>query len=117
MRGYCQDEGPKNICWALGLVGGCLVVRGQINSNEDVRLRGSRASYDCEGEAGRGGVSPQLNEVKVRKCVLSSKVMFQEVLLIRLCIVNVQDKWELGNISGEAATTALNALQLTLWSH
>ena len=32
------------------------------------------------------------NEVEVRRCVLSSKVMFQEVLLIRICIVNVQDK-------------------------
>ena len=32
-------EGPKNICWALGLVRGRFVVRGQINSNEDVRLR------------------------------------------------------------------------------
>ena len=20
LRGYCRDEGPKNICWALGLV-------------------------------------------------------------------------------------------------
>ena len=38
-RGYCRDEGPKIICWALGLGRGCWVVRGQINSNEDVRLR------------------------------------------------------------------------------
>ena len=38
------------------------------------------------------------NEVEVRKCVLSSKVTFQEVLLMRICFVNVQDKWELGNI-------------------
>ena len=39
LRGYCRDEGPKNICWALGLVRGHFVVRRQINSNEDVRLR------------------------------------------------------------------------------
>ena len=38
------------------------------------------------------------NEVEVKKCVLSSRVTFQEILLIRICIVNVQDKWELGNI-------------------
>ena len=50
------------------------------------------------GKIGQGGVSPQLNEAEVRKCILSSRVMFQEVLLIRICIVNVQDKWELGNI-------------------
>ena len=50
------------------------------------------------GEVGRRGVSPQLNEAEVRKCVLLSRVMFQEVLLIRICTVNVQDKWELRNI-------------------
>ena len=38
------------------------------------------------------------NEIEVIKCVLSSKVTFQEVLLIRICFVNVQEKWELGNI-------------------
>jgi len=46
----------------------------------------------------RGWVSPRLNKTEVRKCILSSRVIFQEVLLIRICIVNVQDKWELGNI-------------------
>ena len=49
------------------------------------------------GEDRSGGVSPQLNEAKVKKCVLSSRVTFQEVLLIRICIVNVH-KWELRNI-------------------
>ena len=38
------------------------------------------------------------NEVEVRKCVLTSKVTFQEVLLVRIYFVNVQDKWEMGNI-------------------
>ena len=38
------------------------------------------------------------NEVEVRKCVLSSKVTFQKVLLMRIYFVNVQDKLELGNI-------------------
>ena len=41
------------------------------------------------GKVGRGGVSPQLNEVEVRKCVLSSRVTFQEILLIRICIMNI----------------------------
>ena len=44
----------------------------------------------------RGGMSRRnislANEVEVKKCVLSSRVTFQEVLLIRICIVNVQDK-------------------------
>ena len=35
----CRVEEPKNIYWALGLVRGRLLVQGQINSNEDVRLR------------------------------------------------------------------------------
>ena len=39
LRGYCRDKGPKNICWALSLVQEQFVVQGQINSNEDVRLR------------------------------------------------------------------------------
>ena len=43
-------------------------------------------------EVGRGGVSPQLNEGGVRKWVLISRVTFQEVLLIRICTVNVWDK-------------------------
>ena len=38
------------------------------------------------------------NETEVRKYILSSRVTFQEVLLIRICIVNVQDKWVLRNI-------------------
>ena len=50
------------------------------------------------GNVGRGGVFPQLNEAEVRKCVLSSRVAFQKILLTRICIMNVQDKWELGNI-------------------
>ena len=50
------------------------------------------------GKVGRGGVSLQLNEAEVRKCVPSSRVTFQKILLTRICIMNVQDKWELGNI-------------------
>ena len=44
------------------------------------------------GEVGRGGVSPRLNKAEIRKFVMSSKVTFQEILLIRICIMNVQDK-------------------------
>ena len=39
LRGCCRDKGSKNICWALGLVRGHFAIRGQINSNEYVRLR------------------------------------------------------------------------------
>ena len=46
----------------------------------------------------RGEVSPQLNEAEDRKCALSSKVTFQEILLIKIYVMNVQDKWEMGNI-------------------
>jgi len=34
-----KDKGPKNIYWVVGLVRGRLVVRGQINDGEDVRIR------------------------------------------------------------------------------
>ena len=50
------------------------------------------------GKVGRGGVSPQLNEAKVKTCVLSFRVTFQEILLTMIYIVNIQDKWELENI-------------------
>ena len=40
-------------------------------------------------KVGRGGVSPQLNEEGVKRCVLLSRVTFQEVLLIRICTMNV----------------------------
>ena len=41
------------------------------------------------GKVGRGGISPRLNEAKIKMCVLSSNVTFEEVLLIRTCIMNV----------------------------
>ena len=50
------------------------------------------------GRGRTGGVSPQLNEEGVRKCVLSFRMTFQEVLLIKICTTNVQDKWEPRNI-------------------
>ena len=43
-------------------------------------------------EIGRGGVPPRLNEEGVRRRVLLSRVTFQEVLLIRICTVNILDK-------------------------
>ena len=50
------------------------------------------------GKVGVGGIFPRLNEAKIKMCVLSSKVTFQEILLIRTCIMNVQEGWELRNI-------------------
>ena len=50
-----------------------------------------------EGSMPRRNIS-SANKVDVRKCVLLSKATFQEVLLMRICFVNVQDKWELENI-------------------
>ena len=43
-------------------------------------------------EIGRGGVPPRLNKEGVRRRVLLFKVTFQEVLLIRICTVNILDK-------------------------
>ena len=50
------------------------------------------------GRVCRGGISLWLNEAKIKTCVLPSMVTFQEVLLIRTCIMNVQEEWELRNI-------------------
>ena len=41
----CRDKGSKSIYWAVGLVWGRIVVRGQINDSEDVRIRTPQASY------------------------------------------------------------------------
>ena len=50
----------------------------------------------------RGGVSPQLNEEGVRRCVLLSRVTFQEIPLIRIYTVNVQDKMGAEKYLGES---------------
>ena len=50
----------------------------------------------------RGGVSPQLNEEGVRRCVMLSRVTFQEIPLIRIYTVNVQDKMGADKYLGES---------------
>ena len=57
----------------------------------ELRMRGL-------GKVSRGGVSQWLSEAEVRKCVLSSRMIFQEILLIKIYVMNVQDKWEVRNI-------------------
>ena len=54
------------------------MIRGQINSNEDVETQNSMSKLQIImlGKEGQGGVSPRLNKVEVRKCVLSSRVTF-----------------------------------------
>ena len=41
------------------------------------------------GKVSQGGVSPWLNEAEVRKSVLSSRVTFREILLIKIYVMNV----------------------------
>ena len=50
------------------------------------------------GKVSRGGVSPWLSETEVRKSVLSSRVTFQEILVITIYVMNIQDNWEVRNI-------------------
>ena len=50
------------------------------------------------GEGPRRNISPQPNKANIKMCVLSSRVTLQEVLLIRMCIINIQEGWKLGNI-------------------
>ena len=52
-------------------------------------------------EIGWEGVSPRLNKEGVRRRVLLSKITFQEVLLIRICTVNVLDKMGVEKYLGE----------------
>ena len=44
------------------------------------------------------GISPRLSETRVRKSVSSSRVTIQEILVIKLYVMNVQDNKEVGNI-------------------
>ena len=50
------------------------------------------------GKVSRGEVSPRLNEAEVKKSVLSFMVTFRETLLIKIYVMDVLDKWEVGNI-------------------
>ena len=50
------------------------------------------------GKLSRGGVSPWLSEAEVRRSVLSSRMTFREILLIKTYVMNIQDNWEVGNI-------------------
>ena len=50
------------------------------------------------GKVSQGGVSPWPSEAEVRKSVLSSRVTFREILLIKIYVMNVQDNWNVGNI-------------------
>ena len=72
--------------YMLGLVRRCFMIRGQINSNEDVETQNSMSKLQMRmlGKEGQGGVSPWLNKAEVRKCILSSRVTFQEILLIKI---------------------------------
>lgn len=35
--------------WAVGLIQGRLVIQGQLDNREDVRMKMPRTNYDCEG--------------------------------------------------------------------
>ena len=39
----------------------------------------------------RGGVSFRLSEIEVKKSILSSRVTFQEILVITIYVMDVQD--------------------------
>ena len=84
----------------LGLVRGGSVVRRYINIREDIRLWTSRASYDCKGRPRKSITSAKREGVK--RWVLLSRVTFQEVLLIRICTVNVLDKMGVEKYLGES---------------
>ena len=94
-----RDKGPKNICSALCLSEKAKLSedRSKVGKMQDFELYEQVMTEKVGGSMPRRSIS-SANEVEVKKCVLSSRVTFQEILLIRICIVNVQDKWELGNI-------------------
>ena len=56
----------------------------------------------------------------VRRCVILSKVIFQEILLIRICTVNVQDKMKFEkylrkNCYHSIECSAANSLTAFMW--
>ena len=71
--------------------------RSKVRKMQDFELHGQTMTVKGRGSMLSSSIS-SANKVEVRKCVLSFKVTFQEILLIRIRFVNVQDKWELGNI-------------------
>ena len=61
-------------------------------------------------KACRGEIPHWINEIQIKVYILSSKVTFQEILLIRMCVTNEQEGWKLRNIKDKVATIALNVL-------
>ena len=95
----CRDNGPKSICWALTLSEEAqwFEDRPTVRKTWDFELH----DLVITGKVGKGRPrrrSPQLNKGGVKRCVQLSRVMFQEVLLIKIYTMNIQDKWELRNI-------------------
>ena len=60
---------------------------------------------------------PRLTKAEVCRSGLPSKGIFQEVLLVRINIAKTKDMESPKIFKEKAATTALNALQLSLWPH
>ena len=58
-----------------------------------------------------------LTKAEVRRGSMSTKVVFQEVLLIWISIAKTSDRKEPKISKEKTAASALNALQLTLWLH
>ena len=57
---------------------------------------------------------PRLSKAEVRMCDLPSRATFWTIPLIRISIRKAQDIGKPYNILEKAASTALNAMQLTL---
>ena len=68
-----------------------------------------------DGCSRRNSSSDMMNAVQV--CIPAIRVTFQEAPMIGRCFMNIRKGRKLKNILGEAATTALNALQLLFWPH
>ena len=65
--------------------------RSTVRKMQDFELHGQAMTVKSGESMSRSSIS-SVDEVDVRKCVLSSKVKFQEILLIRIHFVNVQDE-------------------------
>ena len=68
-----------------------------------------------EGDPRRSSFSDMMKIAQVH--IPATKVNLQKALVIRTCLMNVQEGKRFKNIYGKAATTALNALQLLFWPH
>ena len=98
MKGYCRDEGPKNVYLDVGLVRGHLTIQGWLDLNEDIQISYGRILVIkvWESSLRRNASSAKRNRGQMFD--LPSRTTHRTILLVRISIKREWDKGKLRNI-------------------